>query len=66
VYVFDHRAKYLSAELEAAFLRFQHDVLDMDAKLRLQAFLDDCSLDHGAHQLRLRQEGLIRNVARRV
>jgi beta-1,4-mannosyltransferase len=52
VYVFDHRAKDLSAELEAALSQIQHDVVDTDAKSRLRAFLDDCSFDHGARQLR--------------
>jgi hypothetical protein len=52
VYVFDHLAKDLSAELEAAVSRFQHDVVDTDAKSRLRAFLDDSSFDHGARQLR--------------
>ncbi len=59
VYVFDHRARDLSAELEAAFTRFQHDVVDTDAKSRLRAFLDDCSFDHGAQQLRQLYEGLL-------
>jgi glycosyltransferase involved in cell wall biosynthesis len=59
VYVFDHRAKDLSAELEAALSRFQHDVVDTDAKLRLRAFLDDCSFDHGAQQLRQLYERLM-------
>jgi hypothetical protein len=59
VYVFDHRAKDLSAELEATLSRFQHDVVDTDAKSRLQAFLDDCSFDHGARQLRQLYERLI-------
>ena len=51
VYVFDHRAKDLSAELEMALSRFQHDVVDMEATSRLRAFLDDCSFDHGAQRL---------------
>jgi len=59
VYVFDHRTKDLSAELEAALSRFQHDVVDTDAKSRLQAFLDDCSFDRGARQLRQLYERLI-------
>jgi hypothetical protein len=52
VYVFDHRAKDLSAELNAALSRFQHDLVDTDAKSRLLTFLDDCSFDRGARQLR--------------
>lgn len=52
VYVFDHCAKDFAAELETALSRFQHDVVDTDAKSRLRAFLDDCSFDHGAQQLR--------------
>ena len=59
VYVFDHRTKDLSAELEAALSRFQHDVVDTDAKSRLQTFLDDCSFDRGARQLRQLYERLI-------
>jgi beta-1,4-mannosyltransferase len=59
VYVFDHQAKDLSAELEAALARFQHDVVDTDAKSRLRAFLDDCSFDHGAEQLRQLYERLM-------
>jgi beta-1,4-mannosyltransferase len=59
IYVFDHRAKDLSAELKAAFSRFQHDVVDTDAKSRLQAFLDDCSFNHGARQLRRLYERLM-------
>ncbi len=59
VYVFDHRAKDLSAELEVVLSRFQHDVVDTDAKSRLQAFLDDCSFDHGARQLRQLYERLM-------
>jgi glycosyltransferase involved in cell wall biosynthesis len=59
VYVFDHRAKDLCAELEAALFRFQHDVVDRDATSRLRAFLDDCSFDHGAQQLRVLYERLI-------
>ena len=58
VYVFDHRTKDLSAELEAALSRFQHDVVDTDAKSRLRAFLDDCSFDRGAGQLRQLYERL--------
>jgi glycosyltransferase involved in cell wall biosynthesis len=58
VYVFDYQAKDLSAELEAALSRFQSDVVDTDAKSRLQAFLDDCSFDHGARQLRQLYERL--------
>jgi beta-1,4-mannosyltransferase len=52
VYVFDHQAKDLTAELEAALSRFQLDVVDTDAKSRLRAFLDDCSFDHGTQELR--------------
>jgi beta-1,4-mannosyltransferase len=59
VYVFDHRAKDLSAELEAALSRFQHDVVDQDARSRLGAFLDDCSFEHGAQQLRQLYERLL-------
>jgi len=59
VYVFDHKAKDLSAELEAAFSRFQHDVVDTEAKSRLGAFLENCSFDNGAHQLRVLYERLI-------
>ena len=59
VYVFDHRAKDLSTELEAALSRFQHDVVDTDAKSRLRAFLDECSFDHGARQLRQLYERLM-------
>src|SRR5438105_15783735 len=59
VYVFDHRAKDLSAELEAALSRFQHDVLEADAKARVEAFLDDCSFDHGAQRLCLLYERLM-------
>jgi beta-1,4-mannosyltransferase len=51
IYIFDHRAKDLSAELRVALSRLQNDVIDMDAKLRLRAFLDDCSFDHGAQEL---------------
>jgi beta-1,4-mannosyltransferase len=59
VYVFDHRAKDLSAELEAALSRIQHDVLDTVATARLEAFLDGCSFDHGAQRLRLLYERLM-------
>ena len=59
VYIFDHRAKDLSAELRAALSRLQLDVVDTDAKSRLEAFLDDCSFDHGAQQLRVLYERLI-------
>jgi beta-1,4-mannosyltransferase len=59
VYVFDHLAKDLSAELEAALSRFQHDVVDTDAKSRLRAFLDDCSFDRGARQLHQLYERLM-------
>jgi hypothetical protein len=59
VYVFDHRATDLSAELETAFSRFQHDVVDTDAKSRLGAFLDNCSFEHGAQQLRVLYERLM-------
>jgi hypothetical protein len=58
VYVFDHQAKDLSAELEAALSRYQHDVVDTDAKSRLRAFLDDCSFDRGARELRQLYERL--------
>src|SRR6201999_1337647 len=59
VYVFDHRAKDLSAELKAALSRFRHDLVDGDAQSRLQDFLDDCSFDHGAVQLRQLYERLM-------
>jgi hypothetical protein len=59
VYIFDHRAKDLSAELQAALSRLELDVVDTDAKSRLRAFLDDCSFDHGAQQLRVLYERLI-------
>jgi hypothetical protein len=59
VYVFDHRAKDLSTELGAAFSRFQHDVVDTDAKSRLAAFLHNCSFDNGAQQLRVLYERLM-------
>src|SRR5260370_19083061 len=52
VYVFDHQANDLSAELKAVLSRFQLDIVDLDAKSRLRVFLDDCSFDHGAQQLR--------------
>ena len=52
VYVFDHQAKNLSAELADALSRFQLHVVDKDAKSRLQAFLDECSFDHGTQELR--------------
>jgi glycosyltransferase involved in cell wall biosynthesis len=52
VYLFDHQAKDLSAELAAALSRFQRDVVDTDAKSRLRTFLDDCSFDHGTQELR--------------
>jgi glycosyltransferase involved in cell wall biosynthesis len=58
VYVFDHQAKDLSAELDAVLSRFQHDVVDTDAKSQLRAFLDDCSFDRGARQLRQLYERL--------
>ena len=58
VYVFDHRAKDITAELEAALLRFQHDVVDTDAESRLQTFLDDSSFDRGAQRLRQLYERL--------
>lgn len=51
VYVFDHEARELSAELERALARFQHDQVDPEAKFRLQGFLEECSFDHGAQQL---------------
>ena len=51
VHIFDHHAKNLSAELEAALSRVQHDVVDPDATSRLAAFLDECSFDHGAQRL---------------
>jgi beta-1,4-mannosyltransferase len=57
-YVFDHRAKELAAELEAALSRYQRDVVDADANSRLRAFLDDCSFDHGAQRLRQLYERL--------
>jgi len=59
VYVFDHRAKDLSVELEAVFSRFQHDIVNTDAKSRLAAFLDNCSFEHGAQQLRILYERLM-------
>jgi hypothetical protein len=59
VYIFDHLAKDLSAELRVALSRLQLDVVDTDAKSRLAAFLDDCSFDHGAQQLRVLYERLI-------
>ena len=59
VYLFDHHAKDLSAELQAALSRLQLEVVDADAKARLRAFLDDCSFDHGAQQLRVLYERLI-------
>jgi beta-1,4-mannosyltransferase len=59
VYVFDHRAKDFSVELKAALSRFQHDVIDTDAKSRLRDFLDDCSFDQGAQQLRQLYERLM-------
>jgi hypothetical protein len=59
VYVFDHRAKNFSAELEAPLSRFHQEALDTDAELWLQGFLDDCTFDHGAQQLRLLYEQLI-------
>jgi beta-1,4-mannosyltransferase len=52
VYIFDHQAKDLSAELKVALSRFELDVVDTDATQRLQAFLDDCSFDHGTQELR--------------
>jgi hypothetical protein len=52
IYIFDHQAQDLSAELERGLSRFQHDQIDPDAKIRLQGFLEDCSFDHGAQQLR--------------
>jgi beta-1,4-mannosyltransferase len=58
VYVFDHQAKDLSAELEAALSGLQNDIVDMGSKSRLRAFLDDCSFDHGAQQLRQLYERL--------
>jgi beta-1,4-mannosyltransferase len=59
VYVFDHQAKNLSAELEAALSRLQHDLVDTHARSRLRAFLDDCSFDHGAQRLRELYERII-------
>ena len=59
VCVFDHRAKDLSVELEAVFSRFQHDIVNTDAKSRLAAFLDNCSFEHGAQQLRILYERLM-------
>jgi beta-1,4-mannosyltransferase len=58
VYVFDHQAKDLSTELEAALSRIHSDAVDTDAKSRLQAFLDDCSFDRGAQRLRQLYERL--------
>jgi beta-1,4-mannosyltransferase len=51
VYVFDHLAEDVAAELKTALWRIQHDTVDTDAKSRLQAFLDECSFDHGAQHL---------------
>jgi beta-1,4-mannosyltransferase len=51
VHIFDHHAKNLSAELEAALSRVQHDVMDPEATSRLAAFFDECSFDHGAQRL---------------
>jgi beta-1,4-mannosyltransferase len=59
VYVFDHSAKDLAAELKAALSRIQQDVVDADAKLRLQAFLDDCNFDCGAQRLYGLYRGLL-------
>jgi hypothetical protein len=59
VYVFDHEAKNLLAELKAALARFEHDVVDADAKSRLETFLENCSFDHGAHHLRQLYQALI-------
>ena len=59
VYIFNHRAENLSAELDTGLSRLQQDTVDIDAKLRLGAFLDDCSFDHGARQLRVLYERLI-------
>jgi hypothetical protein len=51
VHIFDHQAKDLSVELEAALSRFLRDVVDTDAESRLRGFLDDCDFDRGAKQL---------------
>jgi hypothetical protein len=59
VYIFDHRAENLSVELKTALSRLQQDAVDMHAELRLGAFLDDSSFDHGAQQLRVLYEQLI-------
>jgi beta-1,4-mannosyltransferase len=59
VYVFDHRARNLSAELQAALSRLQLEAVDTGAKSRLRAFLDDCSFDHGAQQVRVLYERLV-------
>ena len=59
VYTFDHRAKDISAELQAALFRLQLDVVDTDANSRLGAFLADCNFDHAAQQLRLLYEQLL-------
>jgi hypothetical protein len=59
VHIFDHRAKDLSTELQAALSRLQQDAVDTDATSRLAAFLDDCSFDHGAQRLRTLYERLM-------
>jgi beta-1,4-mannosyltransferase len=59
VYIFDHRAKDLSGELQAALSRLQLDTVDTDAKSRLGVFLNDCSFDRGTQQLRVLYERLI-------
>lgn len=59
VHVFDHRTKDLSAELEAALWRFQHDIMDTEAKSRLETFLDNSEFDLGAQRLRQLYKELI-------
>lgn len=59
VYAFDHQAQDLSVELQNALSRLQHDVVDLDARSRLRMFLEDCSFDRGAQQLRELYERLI-------
>jgi hypothetical protein len=59
VYIFDHRAKDLSAELQAALSRLQIDSVDKDAMSRLSSFLSDCRFDHRTPQLRVFYKRLI-------
>jgi hypothetical protein len=58
IYIFDHEAQDLLAELERGLSRFQHDQVGPEAKIRLQRFLEDRSFDHGAQQLRRLYERL--------